>query len=349
MGFRFRGALLAAVCACTKAPGAPRDAPAAVGPAQLTARSTPLPGATGPVTIDYLACCHLHGRVYVPVGDTGSADVFDIATGTFTRVDGFKTAEREARGKRRTMGPSAASVGDGVVYVGNRATSEVCVIDENALKLGACLQLPTPTDGVAYVPSAKEVWVTTPRDHSLTVLDASRPDTLRPSLVIKTDGDPEGYAVDSVRGLFYTNLEDRDRTLAIDIHSHAVKTTWITGCGANGPRGIAVDETRNFVFVACTDGVRVLDGSHEGALLGTLDTGTGVDNIEYLDKALIVAAGKASRMTVARVSDSGQLSVVATGVTAEGARNAVSDAAGNIYVVDPGGARLLSFAFSAPR
>ena len=268
-----------------------------------------------------------------------------MATGAFTLVEGFKTVERETRGKRRVAGPSAAAVGDGFVYVGNRATSEVCAVSETTLKLGTCLTLPTPTDGVAYVASAKEVWVTTPRDHSLTVLDASDPAVLKPKLVIRTSGSPEGYAVDSRRGLFYTNLEDTDHTLVIDIGTHAVEATWSPGCGGDGPRGIAVDEARNFVFVACTDGVKVLDGAHEGSLLGSLDTGAGVDNIEYLDvgKLLFVASAKASRLTLARLSDRGEPLIVATGVTAEGARNAVADSKGNAYVVDPRAARLLAF------
>jgi DNA-binding beta-propeller fold protein YncE len=285
------------------------------------------------------------------VGDTGSADVFDIAKGAFARVDGFKTAERQAQGVKRIAGPSAVAVGDGFVYVGNRATSEVCAVEDATLQLTTCLLLPTPTDGVAYVASAKEVWVTTPRAHSLTVLDASAPARLAPKLVIALEGDPEGYAVDSSRGLFYTNLEDKNRTVVVDVQTHAVRETFQARCGADGPRGVAIDESRDLVLVACTDGVRVLDGAHGGALLGSLETGLGVDNIEYLSapRLLFVAAGKASRLTVVRLSDSGQLSVVATAVTAAGARNAVTDAAGNAYVVDPAGARLLKFAFGVSR
>jgi DNA-binding beta-propeller fold protein YncE len=367
MSFRFCAALLAGLLACgkgsnvhtnsapnaTAAPSVPergivtpkvQEPMPAVGPAQLTAKAFALPGATGSVTLDYLVSDRAHARVWVPVGETGSADVFDIATEKFTQISGFKTAEREVHGRKRMLGPSAATVGDGAVYIGDRATAEVCAIDEKTLGLGACLELPTPTDGVVYVASTKEVWVTTPRDNSLTVLSASNAKVLAPKLVIKTDGAPEGYAVDIARGIFYTNLEDKNRTLGIDIATHTVKTTWSPGCGADGPRGVAVDQARNFVFVACTDSVRVLDGK-KGDALGKLDTGAGVDNIEYdgRTRLLHVAAAKAARLTIARIDDKGQPSIVAIAATAEGARNAVVDSSGNTYVADPHGARLLVF------
>jgi len=339
----------AAAQAPAAAPAPSIEAPTAKAPtpaiAELVAKALPLPGATGPVTLDYIVYDRQHARVWVPVGDTGSADVFDIATAMFTRVEGFKMAERESHGKKRMMGPSAASVGDGFVYVGNRATSEVCSVDEKTLRLGPCLKLPTPTDGVAFVASAKEVWVTTPRDQSLTVLNASKPNALKPKLVIKTPGEPEGYAVDAERGLFYTNLEDKNRTLVIDVKTHSIKANWPAGCGDDGPRGVAVDSLRNFVFVACTASVQILDGGHGGSLLGKLDTGAGVDNIDYIEstRMLYVAAARAARLTVARIDDKGQPSIVATAATAEGARNAVADANGNAYLADPLGARLLVF------
>jgi hypothetical protein len=65
----------------------------------LTFQPLALPGATPPVSLDYLAYDRANERVWVPVGDTGSADVLDIASGRFTRVDGFKTGEREVRAR----------------------------------------------------------------------------------------------------------------------------------------------------------------------------------------------------------------------------------------------------------
>jgi membrane-bound inhibitor of C-type lysozyme len=109
---------------------------------------------------------------------------------------------------------------------------------------------------------------------------------------------------------------------------------------------VAVDSLRKIVFVACTSRVQVLDAGHDGTFVGQLDTGAGVDNIDYVEatRTLYVAAGKGAQLTLARLSDQGQLSVLATGVTAAGARNAVADANGNAYVVDSIGARLLVFA-----
>jgi hypothetical protein len=315
------------------------------GLSEFTMKAVPLPGANGPTSLDYIVYERAHSRVWVPAGGTGSVDVLDIPSGTFTRIEGFKTAERETHGNKRILGPSAASVGDGVVYIGNRATSEVCPISATTLAPAPCITLPAPTDGVAYVASTKEVWVTTPRNKALTVLDASNPAALRPKAVIKVDGEPEGYGVDDARGLFFTNLEDADLTLAIDIKSRHVEKTWNPGCGQAGPRGLAVDAARRFVVVACTDHVQVLDAGHDGAPLGKFDTGAGVDNIDYLVEKqwLFVAAGKVARLTVLYVDDKGQLSVVSTTPTSEGARNAVVDANGNAYVTDSQGARLLVF------
>jgi DNA-binding beta-propeller fold protein YncE len=331
----------------TTSPAGPPREPGPPEPARLDFRSIALPGAMAPASLDYIAFESAHSRVWVPVGGTGSVDVYDIASGTFSRVDGFKTAQRDYKGKPRTAGPSAVSIGEGVAYVGNRATSEVCPIDTETLKVGACLKLGSSTDGVAYVSPAKEVWVTTPHDQSIAVLDATRPLTLKLKTTIHLEGSPEGYAVDAQRGLFFTNLEDKNKTVVIDISNHVPKATWTLACDADGPRGISAD-ARGLVYVACTDQVLVLDGLHDGAKLGSIDTGAGVDNIDWFESQhlLYAAAGKVARLTVARIDDKGQATPIAVGTSVEGARNGVVDTNGNVYVTDPRNARLLVFAMS---
>lgn len=335
--------------AATPATGAPAAATSASpaspagaqGPAQLAAKPLSLPGAPAPASLDYIAYEPQRARVWVPVGDTGSVDVLDVASGTFARVDGFKTGERVVRGKKRTNGPSAVSIGDGFAYVGDRASSEVCAVDVATLKLGKCVPV-AGTDGVAYVAPTKEVWVTT-HDNAIAVLDVSKPDTPKAKATVKFDDGPEGYAVNPSRGVFYTNFEEKNVTRAIDIKTRKVKATWKLDCGSDGPRGVAADIGRGFVYVACTDHVLVLDGAHDGAKLGSLDTGPGVDNIDWLEpqRLLYAAAAKAGKLTVARIDDKGQPTPVASGATAEGARNCVADASGNAYVADPVNARVL--------
>jgi len=302
-----------------------------------------LPGATAPVSLDFLFFEPRRARVWVPAGGTGSVAVFDIAAHSFSRVEGFKTVEREMHGKKRVLGPSSGAIGDGFAYVGNRATEEVCVIDLQTLKTRSCLKLASAPDGVEYAATTREVWVTTPKSQTIAVLDASKPGVLKQKSLIKLDGEPECYALDAARGLFLTNLEDKGSTLSIDLRSHAVKDVWNAGCSSDGPRGIAVDSARGLVMVACTDHVQVLDQKNQGALLGKLDTGAGMDNLDYVanTKLLYAAAGKAARLTVARLEDDGQLTVTAVGDTVLGAKNAVADANGNAYVADGQGARLL--------
>ncbi len=314
----------------------------------LTFQDVALPNAAAPASVDYIAYESVRDRVWVPVGNTGSVDVFDIAARRFSVVAGFRTAERDMRGRKRTVGPSAVSIGNGVAYVGNRATREVCVVDTNTLQEGHCFTLPAETDGVVYVAGAKEVWVTMPRSHAIAVLDASVPETLKMKSTIAFDGAPEGYAVDESRGLFFTNLEDVNKTVVVDVSTHQLAATWTLDCGSEGPRGLAVDQVHAFVYVACTDHVVVLDGARNGSQVAAIDTGAGVDNIDWVQsrRLLYVAAAKAAKFTIARIDANGYPTVVAAGATVLGARNGVADAKGNAYVTDAVHARLLVFAFA---
>src|SRR5215468_3140270 len=101
-----------------------------------------LPGATADgVFMDYLAYDRAHHRVWVPAGNTGSVDVVDASNDKLAQVEGFRIAEVERRGTKRTVGPSSATVGDGVVYIGNRADSSVCAVDAVSLQIGPCVTL----------------------------------------------------------------------------------------------------------------------------------------------------------------------------------------------------------------
>jgi DNA-binding beta-propeller fold protein YncE len=306
----------------------------------VSATPIALPGGP-PVGMDYLAYDAANQRVWAPAGNTGNVDVIDTATGKVTPIGGFATAASPRPG-RPNMGPSSATVGDGVVWIGNRGDNKICAFASKTLEKRACAQLTAMPDGIQYVAATHELWVTTPRDQTLTLVDV-KGQTPSPVATIKVDGAPEGYALDGAHGRFYTNLEDKDRTLTIDVKTRKVIANWPSGCGGDGPRGIAVDGARHLLIVACTDGAVTLDLAHEGKVLGRITTGKGVDNIDYVAgrKQVYIAARDDGKLTIANVAENGSLSVASTTTTVKGARNAIVDSNGTAYVADSNGGRLM--------
>jgi len=318
--------------AVVASPAAPAEPAGATAGATYTVQPLPLPGASDDgILMDYLVFDPGTGFVWVPAGNTGAVDVVDTASGKVTQVSGFPTKEVEVRGRKRSIGPSSATVGDGVVYVGNRGDSSVCAVDARSLTRGTCGQLDSMPDGLAYVAPTKELWVTTPRDKSVRILDGA---TLAQKAKLSFDGQPEGFAVDPVRGRFYTNLEDKDRTLAIDLKTRQTVATWNPKCGEDGPHGLRLDEKSGFLFVACDARTEALDAGHDGAVLSSVETGQGVDDLDYApaSRLLYVGAAKAGKLTVARVDGRGKITLVAQVPTREGARNGVVTKDGRVYL-----------------
>jgi DNA-binding beta-propeller fold protein YncE len=292
------------------------------------------PGVEAPVIMDYLAADG--DRVWAPAGNTGK--VFVLEKGQFKSVDGFPTAK--GRGDR-LMGPSAVTVGDAGVYVGNRGDSRIYAIDPKTLEKKGSVAMPSTPDGVFYVATTHEVWVTTPRDNAIQIVDVK--DAAAPKIVGKIAADgPEGYAVDEKKGVVYTNLEDKDATLAIDAKSRKVLSTWQHTCGKDGPRGLAIDAERGLLFVACaSQGIVTLDAK-TGARKGKLEVGEGVDNIDYLPakRLLYASAGRSEKLTVAHLEDDGSLKVVATSPVGKGCRVVVATQDGTAYAADSAGGQL---------
>jgi hypothetical protein len=196
--------------------------------------------------------------------------------------------------------------------------------------------LASPPDGLAYVARTREVWVTTPRDHSIAVLDAANPERLSVKGTIALDGAPEGYAIDDARGVFYTNLEDHDRTQAITVATRRVTSTWRPECGEAGPRGLVIDSALQMLVVACTDHLVVLDVAHDGIVRSSLPVGDGIDNIDLLASRhdVYAAAASAATLTIAHLEAAGRLTSLAIVPTSRGARNAVVTEQGAAYMTD---------------
>jgi DNA-binding beta-propeller fold protein YncE len=296
-----------------------------------TTRTLALPDhGKGNITMDYIAYDSRTESVWVPAINIGSVFVVNTKNNTVHEVSGFATKEVEVGGRKRVQGPSGVSVGDGVVYIGDRADSSVCAIDENSARK-TCGHIDSTPDGVVYVAPTNEVWVTAPRDNSVRILDAQ---TLNQKEKLTFEGRPEGYAVDIKRGRLYMNYEDKDLTTAIDLKTRKTVAKWPSSCGEDGPHGISVDQNSGFLFVACSTRAEVLDAGHSGKQLSSINTGDGVDDLNYspITHMLYVGAAQDAKLTIARVDTAGKLSIVAQVPTHEGARNGVVTQDGVVYL-----------------
>jgi DNA-binding beta-propeller fold protein YncE len=292
---------------------------------------------SGRVSMDYIGYDEATNNVWVPGGNTGKVFVIDAKTESLRSVDAFPV--READG--RVLGPSSVAFGPDSAFIGNRADSTVCSVNKSSLQRRGCITLASTPDGLAYVASRHEVWATTPRTHSIALLEVTD-GAFGKSRQIELDGQPEGYAVDTRRGLFFTSLEDKDETLAIDVTSHAIKARWKTGCGDDGPRGMALDSESGLLFIACSSSVVAFALDRDRALAGRGVTGQGLDNPAIVVglKRVYAAAGKAGTLSILAYSPEGALSVLSTLKTAEGVRVVTVDRLGKAFAADSAGGRI---------
>lgn len=313
----------------------------------------PLPGAIGAVALDYFAYDAATGKLWVPASNTGSVDVIDEKTDAVSQVTGFQTGEIERRGRKIMVGPTAASIGDGVIYIGDRGDATLCVINAKTLERGDCVPISTDhtvtPDGVAYVAATRELWITTrpalgsdaAAAKSLQVFDVSDPSHLKWKTKIPLDNLAEGYAVDNGRGFFYTNVEDTGTTVAVDARTHKIVAKW--NVGSTDLQGLALDIARGFLFVACGDHVVSVDAAHGGKILDSIQTGAGLDNIDYSpqSKLLYAAASQVATLSIAEVGDDGKFHLKSIVPTVKGVRGVVAARGETAYMIDPAEGRIL--------
>src|SRR5262249_4165848 len=103
-------------------------------------------------------------------------------------------------------------------------------------------------------------------------------------------------------------------------------------------------------FVACSTRAEVLDAGHDGAVLSAIDTGDGVDDLDYAPAThlLYVGAPKAAQLTIARVDGKGRLALSAKVPTKTGARNGVVTKDGTVYLAHSGAVSLNDLVVVSP-
>jgi DNA-binding beta-propeller fold protein YncE len=308
----------------------------------------PLLSGSDTIILDHLAYDPSKDRLWVPASNTGKVVVIDGSSDTRSNVSEFSTGEVELEGRKVRLGPTSASIGEGVVYVGNRGDSTLCVIDSQTLARADCAPISrssaegdTGPHQVVYIASTRELWVTTGPGKSIQIFDASDPQHPKFKTKIELEGGTEGAALDNKRARFYTSIPERGSTIGIDVRSRKLVSRW--DVGSNDLQGLAIDTQRGFLFVACADHVVSLDSAHGGKLLDFIPTGAGLDDIDFSpeQKSLYVAAAITATLSIIEVSSDGKFRLKALVPTAEGARGVKVGKAEMAYVIDPAQGRIL--------
>jgi len=300
-----------------------------------------LPGGDGGIGIDDLRYSRALKKVLVPAGRTGNLDLVDPATGAVEAISGF--AESAAGSGGHGEGTTSADEGAGFLFAIDRTRMQVDVIDPGTRTIAASAHLAGGPDYVRFVALTLELWVTEPDAEQIEIFSLPEGSHPVPEHVgaVAVPGGPESLVIDGRRGRAYSHLW-KGSTVAIDIADRAVSETWENGC--TDSRGIALDEARGWLFVACREGrAMVLDVAHGGRQLSSAETGAGVDIIDY-DAArghLYVPAGESATLTILGVSAEGRLSVLGSAPAAKGSHQATTDGAGRVFVGDPHAGRLI--------
>lgn len=302
-----------------------------------------IPGGEQGIGFDDIGYAAPLDRITVPASATGSLVLIDPATDALTVIPGVSAAPTGNRQRRE--GTTSAVYAAGYLFASDHDPAEVVAINPHTDTIAGRTPLAGGPDYVRYVARSREIWVTEPGKQQIQIFKlstGSRP-VLTPETVIHIDGGPESLEIDNQRNRAYSNLW-KSKTVEMELTTHKLLAEWPNGC--KGSRGIALDETHDHVFVACSEGkVVTLAPADHGKVLASAPAGAGIDIISYSPKLhhLYVPGARAATLTIFGVSPTGALKALSVYRTADRAHCVTNDGAGHVFVCDPGTGTILKF------
>ncbi len=324
--------------------------PAFAQPAGMSLKSTAvvIPGGGGGIGFDDLVYSSELHKVIVPADHTGKLYLIDPSSFAMIGIGHFTSSAQFQKGHH--TGVSSADQGDGFIFTADHGTHTLDAVDAKSGQVVATAPLAGDPDIIRYVGSTHEVWVTQPDDKKqievFSFTGGGKP-TLSHTMVIPVADGPESLTIDKTHQRVYTNLGKQ--AASIDIKTHSIIASWPNTCEKS--RGTAVDESRNFLFVACGEGKAVaFDLNKDGKLLSSLVTGAGPDLVDYNSRLshFYITGSKSATLSVLGVSSKGELSLLGVGQAAERSHCVVGDDQDNIWVCDPHHGQLLRFKDAFP-
>ncbi|HEY3817007.1 MAG TPA: hypothetical protein VGL81_07550 [Polyangiaceae bacterium] len=306
----------------------------------------PMPGGSGGIGFDDLRYSTALAMLLVPAGRTGNLDLVDPSSEAISTVGGFSTDATYSGGDG--FGVTSADEGGGIVYAVDRTSNTLAVVDPKGKTIVSHATLAATPGYVRYVAPTHEVWVTEPSQQQIEIftLGASASTAPTHAATIAVGGGPESLAVDApadgadAGGHPYAYTHSATATLEIDIAARSVAATWSNGCATS--MGIAVDPTNGWIISACAEGMVVVQ-STQGATLGTVTVGAGVDQIAYDPQSLrvYVPGPAAAAMSILSLGANGAPKVLGSVQTPNDSHCAVTNGGGSVFVCAPSAGTLL--------
>lgn len=228
-------------------------------------------GETGIGFDDLMYSKKLH-RMLVPGGWTGTVNLIDPDTLAVTTISGFTADPSWDSGDTRGVG--SMDEGNGLVFVGDRSSSELGIVDPATNQIVRKVPLLGYPDYVRYVKATDEIWVT--EISQIEILKGANEGMPVSDGTIDVGGVPEALAIDQTRGIAFSMHLLAGEVVAIDVNTRQQIGVWPTGCGSSHGL-VAIDETNGFVFPGCLEKARaaVLDIDNGGAQLDEYDMNSG--------------------------------------------------------------------------
>lgn len=290
-----------------------------------------LPGGPPGIGFDDLRYSPELGAVVAPGGRAGRVYLVDPERESVATVDGLG-ALPDYTGDHDD-GPTSADVGRGLLFVTDRTTRELLVVDPATRAIASRVPLGASPDYVRYVAKTDEVWVSEPSAARIEIfaLDGAVP---RYVAAIPVENGPESLVVDAARNRVYTHRWQAS-TVAFDVTTRAKAGEWPNGCASS--RGIDVEPEHGWVLTACSEGTVTVVDPTNGAMLGSARAGSGNDVMGYArgTRHVYVAGFACDCLTVLGLSNAGSLEVLGR-FDAPGATHCVTaDDRGHAWVCDP--------------
>ena len=250
-----------------------------LNPTNLRATTVNVPDGAEGIGFDDLRYDAALGKVLVPAAETGDLDLIDPETLKVTTISGFSV--RDSTDPQR-VGTTSVTTARGLVFALDQAALQLDVVDPVAGVIITSTSVLTAPDYIRYVASTGELWVTEKSLEQIEVftLSDAMPPMITATAVITVPNGPESLLIDETRGRAYTNQPKIGMTAVIDLKTRALVAQWGNGC--TKARGMALDEVRGYLFVACNEGkVVMLDADGDGLHITSENFGAGIDFVAY--------------------------------------------------------------------